>query len=574
MALSFYKKFLQKTNNFDERLKVDKRFYLKIHWNEYVLINIKEYLDETNERNSEGYLTSHTILGYITAIRVVVREAIAIGQFNSTSFINIMLDSPVKETNTNIAYSDKELEQIQNGLKKELEYSYKIFRREGYNLTGVGKDPRIKINKEDKSRWASLENMRWYFENVLNCEPILATRENLKKEHRKFLGYAIRSYYLDIGGLKGIYRKWGVTASIDADVIMPLLIQLTIQTGLNVDSILDLEIDCFEESNPITGSPSIKYYKKRSNGFNEMHINLNPINDEKSIKDYRNNQAKLIKNTINIIIQLTKNIRTQAPENLKRKLFIIQNYGSNDGEIKKINSKKTSYWCKKFVEKYDMKDDYGRHLALNLRRFRSTKITDLVNKGIDIFEIQHEMGHKSIETTMKYIAKNNIDTISKKATTDAIVRIFANNSWAEKANPEYYNGTPKKNVPIIYKGFACDCINPFDPPESVKKLKTYNKNQACLRMNMCLFCENVLIFKRNLPLIWMYRNQIKVALERNNDELPNHEFYLKTLGVIEALFNPEESEFSEYDIEWAIKTSEGLDELVDPVTYIPILEEE
>lgn len=573
-AMRFYKTFLKSTNNYDNSLKTDNRFYLQKHWNEFALVNVRNYMDATNKRNNEGYLTSHTLVGYFSAIRIVFQEAISMGLFKTDAFIDVAFGQVVRETETNIAYSVLEFDQIKVALKEELNYVYKIYRKDGYKFTGVGEDPRNRPIGDRNAKWNLIENMRWYFENVLDFDPIIGISEN-KINHKMYVEYAPTKYFNEIGGLRGIYRLWGVTPFIDADVIMPLVIQLAIQTGLNVESLLELEIDCYEESSPLTGVPSIKYFKRRSGGDKEMHINTNPINDNVTLKNFRQHQAKLIGNTIKIVLALTSDIRINLPTEIKRKLFIMQSTSQKTlGEIKQVNSSITSNWYSKFVNKYNLKSDDGRRLSFNLRRFRSTKITDMVEKGIDIFELQHEMGHSSVQTTMNYLSKNKLHISAREKVSSALNQIFENKSWAESEKPNYATDQSSNNQNVIYKGILCDCKNPFDPPEDVKKLKTYQEGQPCTRMNMCMFCNNVIIFKRDLPLIWMYKKQIEVALDRVTDQLPNQQEYLKSLDIIYALFDEEQSEFTKEDIEWAISVSENLDELVDPVTYIPIAEEE
>lgn len=40
----------------------------------------------------------------------------------------------------------------------------------------------------------------------------------------------------------------------------------------------------------------------------------------------------------------------------------------------------------------------------DLRKFRSTYATRMLRAGFDVRTVQHWMGHKSLETTMRYLA--------------------------------------------------------------------------------------------------------------------------------------------------------------------------
>lgn len=565
-ALTYYKKFLDATNNYDLDLKESGVFYLDTHWNEMALVNFKKYIDSTNKKGTEGYLTSHSIVGIFSAVRTVMKEAIV----NNYTFFNNLIDVSIgtagRETDVNIAYSENEMKQINVALKEELRYVYRVYRKDGYKPKGVGADPRIREN-----HWNDIDNMRWYFENVLDFEPILGTPEN-KLQHKSYVEYAPTKYYKKIGGLRGIYREWGVAPLIDVDLMMPLVVQLAIQTGLNVHSLLELELDCFEEKNPISGVPVLRYVKARSSGEKELHINTYENNGNVELKEFRQDQVKIIKNTIKVIIDLTENIRLMAPLELQNKLFIIQSNSQKIlGTIMEINKKVTSNWCQNFVGKYDLKNDSNEKMTFNLKRFRSTKATEMIYKGADLHELQYELGHKNIATTMNYVDKNKLNIKAQQETTAAIEKIFANKAWAEENEVQYaYAQTENENV--IFKGFLCDCKNPFNPPDDVKKLKDYQSGNACSRMNMCLFCDNVMVFKRNLPSLWLYKKQIEEAMEVQSTELPNEHYYLKTLDIINALFDENVSEFSSDDIQEAKELSENLDELIDPVTYRAELE--
>jgi len=556
-ALKHYKNYLLKTNDYNVHLKETKLFYIDKHWNPTSLVNFYNYLQKNKEQNYKEYLSVHSIVSIISAVRNVMNEAIINGYTSFDNLINVSIRSAKRETDSNTAYTPKELNQIEKILNKELDFVYKVYRKEGYIPQNIGENP-----KDSKTGWGAIDNMRWYFENVLKLEPILGDGEN-QDLHRSFVVYAPRKYYQSLGGLRGIYKIWGIAPIIDKDLLMPLVLKLTKITGLNSESVLNLQIDCFEEINPISGVPVLKYFKRRSGGDKELHINIHNA----LTKEYRNEEVKEIKKIINIILSLTDDIRKRAPDKCVNYLFIVENNSRKKfKEIDKLSKKMSAAWCRKIVDKYKLENDDGDKMTLNLQKFRSTKATELVDKGVDAFELQYEMGHRSIDTTMNYIAKNQLDNKAQKSINEAIAKIFDNSC---KSNDKFLteaNGNP------IFKGIISDCKNPFDPPEDVKKLSSYQKGTVCSRVNMCLFCNNVMVFKRNLPTLWMYKKQIEGALDGQLSELPNQNYYLMTLQIIEGLFDKKTSEFHDEDIEEAIKIAENLDELVDPVTYRDALE--
>lgn len=84
---------------------------------------------------------------------------------------------------------------------------------------------------------------------------------------------------------------------------------------------------------------------------------------------------------------------------------------------------------------------------------------------------------------------------------------------------------------------------------------------------MCIFCKNVVIFRRNLPSLAAYLDQINAATESNVQNLPNAGFYEDSRAVIENLLDPERSEFSAEDIRWAREEAASLNPLVDNAVY-------
>jgi hypothetical protein len=289
--------------------------------------------------------------------------------------------------------------------------------------------------------------------------------------------------------------------------------------------------------------------------------------------EFKQEQANIIRNTISKILELTKEIRLSAPDEMKNLLFLYQTDSPKSfGKLNVVNGKVSSEWCKKMVKKYNLVSRINSELQFNFVRFRPTLITELVKKGYDFFEIQNRANHKSIVTTLKYLSKNNLEIHAKNEINKALKKIHENNAWALANQPEYATqSTCNTGKAIIYKGIVADCRNPFDPPEQVKLLKNYTPGSACGRFNMCLFCNNVLIMKHHLPMLVVYRREIMHSMGNNPNELPNYPFYKRTLDIIEHLLDPETSEFSQEDIEEAIDEAEIMDELIDGATYKPVI---
>lgn len=562
-ALNFYKRYLQDTNNYSPQLDDDSRFYIKDEWDVMALHKVKQWIETTNIEGSEDYLTSSTLNTKFSAIRQTMDYAYEHNYINHP-VINVFMPTAVRETSLRAAYSNEEYTAIFNALSPLIQFSKGLLR--GNKRTGKGRDPRKVCKQGSRSAgpklgqgwtcWArtpegdgfvpSDDNMRWYFENEMNCVPVMGTPEN-KEKHKSFLTSATQIH----GGLNTLYRKWGVSAYIDRDVIMPLAVKLISETGLNVESLLSLKRDCFKEAHPLTGLPYLKYEKPRSGGEKELHVMLYDKAEDSGFVALKQKQSQIISKTIKCILELTEPLVKLASKEDRNHLFLYQSNSTRIyGKVQVVNNKVVTHWAQRMVREYGLRSSDGKPLIFALSRFRPTKFTEMVTQGYDIFDIMAVAGHKSIITTLAYIDR-------LKSTTDFHRRIqreltiIKENKRAYERNPLPIAITrDAKPGKFIFKAPVCHCKNPYDPPEMVKKSKSYHKGDACTFWNMCLQCENVLITEMNLPKLFAYQNEIRRALSNVNEIPRQGELYKKLLMILDEILLPDVL-FSQKTLDWA-----------------------
>lgn len=581
-ALTYYKRvFLASVHNYNPSLDKQKLFYLREQWDSLALLKLNTFLDVHNTEESLGRLSSHTVKNLFYCIRNAMKYAALHGFLNSDCLHALTLPVAQAETTQNAAYSDDEMDSINNWLHQELNHAHRVIQAKGYQLTGRGHDPRRYYNtpktpnrkhKLVDGKWKDIDNLRWYFENIMDCQ-LSCKPLNSIRHHHFFYHYADQYP----GGYNQLLSDWEVKPIVSLDVIMPLVLKLSLETGLNPTSLINLTVDCFQEQHPLSGVPYLQYYKARSQGPMEMHLSV--YDKDITIRQYKEGQANVIRKTIETIKKVTAPLRVGLTGQLANLLFIYKGIV----DVKKKNTpvrwlvqciddnKTTSRWCCKQVVISNLTADDGSKLQLSISRFRSTKITDMVRRGFDFFEIQTLCGHRSMRTTFGYIARNRLEIKAQKEISKAITQIHDNMRWQQANTPAYAGAadTYASGSPLVYKGFATDCRNVYDPPAEVKKLKGYDPGQACSRYNMCLFCKNVVLMKHHLPALIAFQRQIQQATEHNLTELPNNQHYERTLGVLAVILNSKTSDFSPEDLEWAHAAAECADEFVDPVVYRP-----
>lgn len=549
-------------------------FQLNEDIDEFFLVKLRHTLElHGNVAKGLPKLKSHTLVGILSAVRQVMNDAITYRLLSCETMQNATLGQSKRETDVHKDYSDSELDQILSALSNEMRLVHRV--HSGYQplKPGVGRDPRIKSKSNPNSKyyepgfgWKVIENLQWYFENVMNAKPSYASTNKSDNTHRNFYYYASVTH----GGIDNVYKSWGVAAIVESNLIMPNVINLIHLTGLNPSSILDLNVDAYHDEHELTGMPYLSFEKLRSKGEMELHLSLLDNTNKISLK---RKQALNVKRIIDLLIELTKKIRDKLDEDdpLKNKLIIYESRSRlNWGIPIQLTSATTSLWCRNIVKKYKMRNDEGGKLDFNLVRFRSTKLTKMALEGRDLYEIQQVACHRNISTTLTYINKNKFDNHIRVEVSDALQKIRENRAEINTGcNPNEVTLINEKPIKF-YKGLISDCKNTFDPPEWVKKLQDYEEGRPCVKFNMCLFCKNIILLKEHLPNLAAYRSQLLSMQQNNIQNLPNSEHYDKSLELINLILDSEKSEFSLEDIEWAIEQSENIDLVIDPLVYFGV----
>lgn len=315
-----YKRFLRETDNYSNPKPNDKRFFIKKEWDKLALVKLKRWIDTTNLPQKDNYLTSHSMVTLYGAVRQTMLHAYENYHINEV-VINAASAAPKRESNIRSAFSEEEVGAIFKYLLPEIQFSESLLKP--YKKTNKGRDPRVKFSLRNNFRdgpnynegWRcpipdadgtghvlSDDNARWYFENVMNCVPLSSARENAK-EHKAFF----QAISVLFGGVYETYRRWGVTPFTGTRIIMPLVVKLISETGLNVESVFSLKRDCLKEAHPLNGLPYIEYEKVRSGGEKILPLTLleqESANDE--ILALGQKQSVIVSNTITAILKLTE----------------------------------------------------------------------------------------------------------------------------------------------------------------------------------------------------------------------------------------------------------------------------
>lgn len=541
-------------------------YFIAKEWGEFSLLELRDSIEERLEAGEIRGVGAHHLVGIYSAFRQVFDSTAKLkGVLNTRTIQMIALRAPESETDLHSAYTDAELKQVAHALETELAFADAVSRPPQMAVDSLGIDPRT-VKNSKKTGFGCEPNMRWYFVHVLGCTPVLSFGED-RVAHHQFLR-AAQTWY---GGLHTLYRSWNVSALIDLDVMMPLVTWLNYVTGLNPSTVYSMEVDSYQESHPLTGAPYLALTKPRSGGEIELHL---PLLDGTPTLPLKGKHSVWVRRIVDLALKLTKPLRDRLPDDhpLARKLFIYESSSTHCWrEVKLLSNNCAVTWRKKVSKKYNLRKDDGSPMSFNNVRFRSTLLTRMVLAGRDLLDIKFVAVHASLETTFRYFAVRQLHAEARRRVLEALQRIRTNRRKFPEPKQQARRGPhPRKVIPIrVYKGLISDCKNVFDPPDFVKVSTNYVEGMGCGRFNMCLFCHNVIVFRRHLPKLAAYRKQIRSS---NTEDVPNASFYSETLAVLDNLFNPEFGEFTQQDIDWAEEQSQYVTVAVDSMVFKAVMQ--
>lgn len=537
-------------------------YHLSKHINEFSLFNFYTHTHESF--NSKNYLQST-----VGVIRKVLNFARRENYVNCEPFIEVSISKRTRVTESFTAYSEAQLTLVREALRPHLDLSRSASRK--YTLSGVGVDPRIQHSSKASGRheasvgWANRDNAIWYYENVVLQENRASAL--VGESMREFESNVIRFH----GDVDEFLASIGALNTPNLDVIVPPMARLLDLTGVNQESMRELPLSPMRR-HPLTNVWLLYYYKERSTGDKELPLPL--LNDYvASAGDLiltcdqpKDHAAVQINRMIELLQTLTFQIRCKLPLNdpLRQKLFLHQ----TNGKIRGLTVQDTQHWIARLKKKsaHILKEN-GKSFSVNMARFRPAVITGLLKSGKDIEEVREVSGHADSKTLEGYAADQSYDFSSSKKVADQMKIIWLNAREARERTQEFDDSGEEVKSTTTFKGLMSDCKNVFNPPAEIRKALNLKKGASCPRMNMCILCNNVVIFRHHLPLIANYRLQLNDRLSNDAMDLPNRHLYESMRDIVNRILDPSTGEFSPKEIQSAIDQALENDTFIDPAIY-------
>lgn len=505
--------------------------------NAYALPSLRGYLEEKIIQGELSTGHSNTVL---SACRKMMRRVAQIEGFGigMSGFMDAQGFDSERGTDQYKPYPAAVRSKISDAILKEIQETNLL--AQPYVFTGDGEDP-VGYNGNVRPGYSTLANARWIFENKLNCTPISFNGVDQGNPYEKcfmsILGRAHDSIYK-------IYRDWGVLYRVDARVLAPYLARLAQVTGLNADSLIGLELDDYVSEHYITSRPCLYYWKERSNGEKVMHLDLAYAD----ITWLTGSQAHEVEKIFSDVKFLTNRIRAEAPEAIKNKLFIYSSssrakFGvidsiqdSSDGILSKILAS--------FSADHDLRDESGKPVSISPSRFRPSFVSELIERGVSIREIQALLGHKSIRTTIAYLDRMDFNPMARRILNKALQEIHQE-TVAAKAELIPVTAVEDAGESVEIDSGSAICRNVFDPPDFIKGLAGYDPSKPCSLFNKCLSCSNSIITVAHLPELFARRRGYQHMIEVSRVlDTPYGPVILDNLDALNNILDPELSDFS------------------------------
>lgn len=516
---------------------------------EHTLTRFRKYLQSLLQDAQISTAVANT---HMSAARKMLERATEIKDLGLHSFYPALGFDVARETDLYSPYSPGERSRISEVIQAAIAHTHAL--AQPYVCTGIGQDPYDEHGKV-KVGIATLETARWIFENKLGCVPINFANLDVNDKYHKYFRNVLNTSSLSI---YDIYESWGVLYDRSSKVLAPYIARLAQVTGLNADSIATLQLDDFVPVHPLSQRPCLRYWKERSTGEKEYDLDI----FKAEISWLTTSQAKEIKKIIDDVVLITSEFRADADPSIQDDLFIYKSSSrATWGAIKSLSQQSSilNISLKSFAEKSKLLTDSGEPLSLSPSRFRPSFVSELVEQGVSVREIQMLLGHENIETTLKYLDRLDLNRVAREK-LDVALREIHSETITDKpvtAVPDINNGNDDN---IIFKTPLGGCKNIFNPPDFIKKLRSYIPGKPCSLYNKCLACENNMITKSDLPVLFAMRRDYLHILHTNRvADTPYGYVVLENLNLLENILDSEISDFPKEELEEAERLSEYVD---------------
>lgn len=211
--------------------------------------------------------------------------------------------------------------------------------------------------------------------------------------------------------IKPIYQK---TEPLTGYQLTLCLLAVAIQTGINTSPLLNMTTDSLTDHPLKDCRKLLTVFKKRGNAT-QLH-NLRKSQELEVVQGIKLDVANLIE----AIIERNSQVRKSIDSDL---VFVyeprVAHIGAERGSASSLSERLLQYNIKKFIKEYDLRDEDGRTMKLNVSRFRKTYINGIYElSGESLLIAARQAKHSGTGTLDHYLqapeqSKRNLGLIGE-----------------------------------------------------------------------------------------------------------------------------------------------------------------
>ncbi|GIQ70054.1 integrase [Xylanibacillus composti] len=269
-----------------------------------------------------------------------------------------------------------------------------------------------------------------------------------------------------------VMRQIEIALSNEKNVILKSLIEIGIDTGIRLSEALELEEGCISED--FTGKPVL--YVRSEKNKSERFI---PVS-----------------NRVKTAVKTLETYTAEARKTINSRLLVTY-WMPNAKRFDRLIQREFRSWLKIFVKKHKIKDVDGEVYPLVFHAFRHTLGTDMLNKGMTIFEIQDYLGHDSLHSTAGY-AKVQNPKIQREYKKLGFVGVITKEINKESLGNGRYDTKTLKASAL---------------PDGVCRKPINNEGKVCAKFNLCIICPKFITTPQHLSIHKQHLERLRADKE-------------------------------------------------------------
>jgi site-specific recombinase XerD len=286
----------------------------------------------------------------------------------------------------------------------------------------------------------------------------------------------------------------------EKNLLLKSLLEIGIDTGIRLSEALELQVECITDD--FTGKPVL--FVNSPKNKTERFI---PVSQRVKL-------ATLLLNS------LSKEGRTSTNSTLLATYWLPV-----AKRFDQLTQQQFRYWLAAFVKNHNILGIDSELYPLTYHAFRHTIGTDMLNKGMSIFEIQEYLGHESLHSTAGY-AKVKNPRIQKEYKKLGFIGLAVKELNKQSLGTGKFDGATLKAAAL---------------PDGACRKPINNEGSICAKFNMCIICPKFVTTPDHLPVHKNHLERLRTDKETymtteyigTQNHLETIEFALET--IIERL---------------------------------------